>query len=130
MLKYRIGASITVEASYIMAIVFVSLALLLRFGFQLHDRVVGNAVLNEGIELSGHTEDADTDDLSARGSRRMEHTLSGRGFQIKIEKDGDGYRGTAGGSRYQREIKDKGFHPEKLMRRITLLEAFGEENEY
>lgn len=111
-----------------MAIVFVCLGLLLRYGFQLHDRVVGNAVLNEGIELLGHT-DNDAAELSARGSRRMEHTLSGKGFQVQIEADGDGFRGTAGGSRYQREMIDKGFHPEKLMRRITLLEAFGEENE-
>ena len=118
----------TVEASYIMAIVLICLAMLLRFGFQIDDRVVGNAVLNEGIELLGHTDEGDEADISARGSRRMEHTLSGRGFQIQITADGEGYRGTAGGSRYQKEIRDKGFHPERFMRKITLLEAFGEGN--
>lgn len=121
--KKRLFASLTVESSYILAIVFVSLGLLFRFGFQVHDAVVGNAVLNEGLELLGHSDEDDPEEVSARGERRMEHSLSGRGFGIEITKDGDGYSGSAGGLRYRRRMQDRGFHPEEFLRMITLFDG-------
>lgn len=122
----RFQASLTVEAAYIVGLALFCMAVLIRFGFQIHDQAVGNAVLNEGLELAGHAEEADADDLSARGSRRMSRALSGKGFRISISKDGDGFQGNAGGNRYQKHMTDKGFHPEKFLRRITLIEEMGE----
>ena len=122
----RLPASLTVEAAYVMGIVLFAMAVLLRYGFQLHDQVTGNAVLNEGIELLGHSEEPDIGALSQRGSRRMEYALSGRQFQIRLQEEGEGYSGTTGGLRYQKEIKDKGFHPERFLRQVTLLEGLGE----
>lgn len=119
-------ASLTVEAAYIVGISLFCMAFLIRFGFQIHDRAVGNAVLNEGLELAGHAETADASDLSARGSRRMRRALSGKGFQISISGYGEGFQGSAGGNRYQKQMTDKGFHPEKFLRRITLIEGMGD----
>lgn len=124
--KKRLKASLTVEAAYIISLVLLCMAVLIRFGFQIHDQAVGNAVLNEGIELAGHAAEPDTGNLSVRGSRRMEHALSGQGFQITISEYRDGFRGSAGGNRYRREMTDKGFRPEKFLRRITLIEGLGD----
>lgn len=124
--KRRLRASLTIEAAYIVGLILFCMALLIRFGFQIHDQAVGNAVLNEGLELAGHAEEADAGDLSARGSRRMSRALSGKGFQISISRDGEGFRGSAGGNRYQKHMTDRGFHPERFLRRITLIEAMGD----
>lgn len=120
-------ASFTIEAAYVTGIVIFCLAVLFRFGFLLHDAVVGTAVLNEGIERIGHSGDPDAASVSARGKSRMEHALSGREFQVQIEEYKDGFRGTAGGNRYQKELLDKGFHPEETLRKITLLEEILED---
>lgn len=119
----RAAGSLTVEASFVMGILLFSMAVLLRFSFALHDQVVGNAVLNEGMELLGHSEEDAGEDLSRRGTRRMEQALSGRGFRIELSREGTGVRGTAGGERRSTEMWDKGFHPEEFLRRVTLLEA-------
>lgn len=119
----RAAGSLTVEASFVMGILLFSMAVLLRFSFSLHDQVVGNAVLNEGMELLGHSEEDSGEDLSRRGTRRMEQGLSGRGFRIELSREGTGVRGTAGGERRSTEMRDKGFHPEEFLRRVTLLEA-------
>ena len=72
--------------------------------------------------LEDEEEDAG-EDLSRRGTRRMEQALSGRGFRIELSREGTGVRGTAGGERRSTEMRDKGFHPEEFLRRVTLLEA-------
>lgn len=118
----RARASLSVEAAYIMSFVLLCLALLIRYGFRLHDQVVGDAVVNEGIEVLGHMQGPDVSEIAERGGRRMQSALSGKGFEIRFSEYRNGFSGTGGGSRRQIIMTDKGFRPEQVLRQITLLE--------
>ena len=124
--KTEFKAGLTVEAAYVMAIVLMSVGALIRFGFRIHDEATADFVLNEGIELSGHSRDPDNLEISERGEGRMEYSMYIRDPDIRISGEGKKITGVFSSEKYTKIMTDKGFEPEKLMRMITLIEKAGD----
>lgn len=126
-----VSASFSVEASYVMAIVFLAIAFFLRAAFALHNAVLGTAVLNEAIEIQSHlpeTErEAEGDKLQGKLAKRLEGMLSEKRYQMKLKKTKDGIEGEVKGIGFHGVLRERAFQPEKMMRRITLLDPFMEQ---
>ena len=120
-------ASYTVEAALVMPVVLLSVVLVIGAGFTLHDIVLGNLTANETAELYGHLpEDGDTQAIESYGNTRLSALLSGLGCSLEIEEFRDGSRAVLSFEDGSREYEDGGSRPEKLMRRLTLLDALKE----
>lgn len=126
--RYWLQGSFTVEAAYTMAITFLAIALMLRAAFGLHDVVLGTAVLNEAVELKSHLPERGTEEeqkkIMENGERRLEDMLSQKRWHMKLKRTEDGVEGSVQGFGYHSLLRERGFHPEKLMRRLTLLDTF------
>jgi len=123
MKKKYLTASFTVEASIVTAIVIIVFAYMIRFSFDLRDSVFGNALLNEAVELYGHKSRSDDKDYESYGNERLKNSISGRNMSISIEQNKEGCIGRLYGQENIRTITDRGFSPQKTMRRITLIEG-------
>ncbi len=115
-LKYRkripaaFQASYTVEASYVMAIVILSLAVLIRAAYGQCTEITGIMRLHHMIELVRSKED----------SAEMEVSLSGMNGSV-IRKGGE-VSGAASGSAWEKEIRVAVHEPEKWMRMLTIFD--------
>ena len=119
----RADASYTIEAAAVMPLVLLILASMIACGFAMHDTVVTNFTVNEVAELYGHLpEGSDMEELSEYGNERLTALLSDTEYTINIESYKDGSKTTVTGDGTSRYHTDSGFHPETLMRKITVIE--------
>ena len=123
-----LAASFTIEAALVMPVVLFSVLLLIMAAFELHDIVIGNLTVNEAAELYGHLpENGDRERIEQYGNERLKTVLSDIGYTMKIEEYRDGSRVELEFADGQREFEDSGSRPEKMMRAMTLLDAFTED---
>ena len=109
-------------------VVLFSVLLLIMAAFELHDIVIGNLTVNEAAELYGHLpENGDRERIEQYGNERLKTVLSDIGYTMKIEEYRDGSRVELEFADGQREFEDSGSRPEKMMRAMTLLDAFTED---
>ncbi|MDO4961284.1 MAG: hypothetical protein Q4E57_05450 [Eubacteriales bacterium] len=125
MKKKNLPASFTIEASLVMPIALFSIALIISAGFRLHDIVIGNLVVNEAAELYGHLpENGDGGSIEAYGNSRLMNVLADTNYSMTIEDYKEGCRVELSFDGGGREYEDAGSRPEKMMRKLTLIEAF------
>lgn len=127
--KRRLQGSFTVEAAYIMALVFLVTAVIIRQAGRLHDETAGAMVLHEGVEKSRHEKQEDPDKIARKGEENMGLLLSFPLYQMSLEKRGRQIRGFGAGGDWGYSIEIEEFRPECFLRKVTLLEDLGERNE-
>lgn len=123
----RLSGALTIEAAYIMIMALLIFGGMIRYCFVSHDRVISGMVLNEVLELSGHLKEEDMEGLGAYGDERLSSLLSQKSFDLRLNEYKDGSMGSASGKDFQREMRDKGFRPHKLMRSLTMMEGLTDE---
>ncbi len=106
----RFSASYTVEASYVMAIVILSLAVLIRTAYGQCVEFTGFMRLHYMVEFVRSRE--------AETEKKL--SLSGGGGSVQ-RKD-DEVSGTAVGDGWEKEIEASVHEPEKLMRMLTVFD--------
>ena len=127
--KPRLRGSLTVEAAYIASILLISLGLMIHLTFDVHDRILGDMVLNEAIELYGHSyigefeKEDEREAIAASGNERLGQLLSSSGFELELSGYRDGSLGEIKSGAYGKTMRDKGFKPHELMRKLTLIEV-------
>ena len=126
---HELKGSLTVEAAYVIAVVLMSLAGLMKFSFKIHDEVSANFVMNEGMEIAGHSRNPDLLSISESGNERLEYALYLRDSKLGLEGEGKKLSAKFTSEEYTKLMSDKGFEPEKLMRMITLIEKADDGNE-
>lgn len=115
-------ASYTVEATLIMGISLFLIGSLLTGAFNVHSEVVGNMILQEAMEQTGHIEDGQTADyfISAANKDLKAYFWCGN-EEIDIMENGQRLNGSVMGKQ-NGHISLKKFDPEKFLR---LLRAVG-----
>lgn len=111
------------EASLIMPIVLLVLALLVISSWKAHDIIFENMTANEAVELYGHMQQKDEAMIEELGRDRLSHTLTQNRTELYIGRYLDGSRAVLRTLKGERRLTDSGFRPEKIMRAITLTEA-------
>ena len=120
---HGLRASFTVEASLVMPVILFSIVFLIMAGFELHDIVLGNLVANEAAELYGHLPgEKDEVLLEDYGNQRLGAVLSQIRYSLELEQYKDGSRVRLDFGEGTRVYEDEGSRPEKLMRKLTLVE--------
>lgn len=107
-------ASFTVEASYVMTIVLLSLAFLIRTAYKECREVTGIMRLHHMVEFARCREDETPGEFSFQ-------TVRG-----SVLKKGDKVYGTAVGENWQKEIESGIFEPESRMRMLTVFDNLAE----
>jgi len=126
--EIKLRGSMTIEASLVMPVVLISIVAMIVAGFKLHDIVIGNMTANEAAELYNHLpeEAMDAAAIESYGEARLANTLSGMGYSINIEEYKEGSRVRLSTEKDERVYEDAGSRPEKLMRKLTLVDAFAD----
>lgn len=92
----RLEGSYTIEAVYVMAVVFWVLAGIIQYSFRIHDQTKSHMTLQTSLEMERQTSDkSEVAGITKIGNRSL-------------------------------NIVMKPFHPEDFMRKCTLLEVFEE----
>lgn len=122
----RLKASMTIEASVVVPISLMAIVSMTVLGFKMHDIVIGNMTANEAAELYNHLPEdrKQSEDIENYGETRLQAVLSGMGYTLDIEEYKEGSRVRLGTDDGERIYEDGGSRPEKLMRKLTLIDAF------
>ncbi len=122
----RLKASMTIEASVVVPIALMAIVSMIVLGFKMHDIVIGNMAANEAAELYNHLPEdrKQAEDIEGYGETRLQAVLSGMGYTLDIEEYKEGSRVRLGDGENERIYEDGGSRPEKLMRQLTLIDAF------
>lgn len=116
----------TIEAAVIVPVALIAILSMTVMGLKLHDKVIGNMTANEAAELYNHLPEdiRDADNIEGYGETRLQSVLSGMNYTLDIEAYKEGSRVHLGSGTDERIYEDAGSRPEKLMRKLTLTDAF------
>lgn len=121
--------SLTVEAAWIMAVVLLAAACMIRTAGRLHDTTKGAMILHEMTEKYRHEKELLAEDGAGDLQDRGDLWMSFQEFALDIEEKGKWRQGKAEGGDWEHRIQMEVFRPETFLRRITLIEDLGEEDE-
>lgn len=104
--------SYAVEASVVMAVILLALAVLIQTAFRQCRQVTGMMRMHQMVELLRHGEEDSADTL----------TVGGSAYRIEAGRSGSRAEGTLTGDGWSRGIRQGVFEPEAFMRMLTLIE--------
>ena len=124
----RFCGSFTLEAAWIMAMVFVSISVIMGQAGRIHDETAGAMVLHEAVEKGRHEKTEEPKTVVEVCQEYLGLLLSFPSFHISLDEEGGAYQGRGAGGSWEKTIQAEAFRPERFLRRITLLEGLGENN--
>lgn len=126
-----LSAVMTIEAAVIVPTALIAILSLTMLGLKLHDIVIGNMTANEAAELYNYLPEdiRDAGNIESYGETRLQSVLSGMNYTLDIEEYKEGSRVHLGSESNERIYEDAGSRPEKLMRKLTLTDAFRAEGD-
>lgn len=120
--------SYTVEASLVMSLTLILIAVLLNGVFDVHCRVVGNFILQEALERcvfpasEEETEDRVREEIQTQMQSRLRGFFACGQVKLKLGEAGRNKNGSVGNSVFT-EISVKEYEPENTMRLWAVLHA-------
>lgn len=127
-MKREVSASYTVEASFVMAIVFFFIAALLNGVFEVHGRITGRFVLQEAMERCLYREEPSlrgdgmtVEEISSRAGQRLRGFFRCGDAVLTIREEGGDLDGMVK-SRTETGISLRGQDPERAIRMLTVVE--------
>ncbi len=124
--REALSAVMTLEAAVIVPVTLIAVLSMTALGLKLHDIVIGNMTANEASELYNHLPDdiRDVDTIESYGESRLGNVLTDMKYSLDIEEYKEGSRVHLLSEGGERVYEDAGSRPEKLMRKLTLTDAF------
>lgn len=109
--RYGLHASYTVEASYIMSIVLLSMSLLVRSAYVNCRQETGIMRLHHMVEWMRGQEENQASEISSAA------------WQGKVKRNGAKVEGDVHGVGWQKEISAEAHEPENMMRMLTVFDG-------
>lgn len=103
-----------------MAVVVLTVASIIQFGYQLRGRTAAGAMLQEAVEVARHEKQLEVENV--------ERLFSGTSVNVALRENSGTLEGRARFGRWELEIEGHRFQPETFLRKVTLLEQLGEDN--
>ena len=121
-----LSAVMTIEAAVIVPAALIAVLSMTAVGLKLHDIVIGNMTANEAAELYNHLPEdiRDAETIESYGKTRLGSVLTDMKYSLDIEEYKEGSRVHLLSEDDERVYEDAGSRPEKLMRKLTLTDAF------
>lgn len=114
----RLSGSYTVEAAWVMAVVVLTVASIIQFGYRLRGQTTAGLILQEAVEVARHEKQLAIKDV--------ERLFAGTSVTVALDENGGAVEGKAKFGRWELEIEGHKFRPESFLRKVTLLEQLGE----
>lgn len=126
----RLQASFTIEAAYVMAVVFMCIVTAINFAYGQRDKVLGGFVAHEVLEAASHIEqkfDEDGNDIDAVTAYAIDR-LSGigglSGSIVEIDRSQIDIKVNMTSASTQNDLSSKVFNPEGWMRKESVVRDF------
>ena len=118
----RIPAMFTIEAAFVLGIVFMSLALLIRYAYAEHDKVTGTMILEEMVIRARREEDDSETYFEDMGDQLGNPRLWFDEYEVDISRERDMVSGKASSGEWEKEIEVDIFQPSTYLRQKEFLE--------
>ncbi len=121
----RFRASFTVEATMVLSVVFMTLALMIRYAYMGYDRVTGTMILAETVINARENRDDECSDtyFEEVGKCLGNPRLWMGEYMIEIETNTKGTAGKASTDEWSQEIEIKAFRPDDFLRQVDGLKS-------
>ena len=127
----RIPAMFTIEAAFVLGIVFMSLALLIRYAYAEHDKVTGTMILEEMVIRTRREEEDSETYFETMGEQQGNPRLWFDEYKVDISRERDMVSGKASSGEWEKEIEVDIFQPSTYLRKKEFLEeALKDREEY
>ena len=118
----RIPAMFTIEAAFVLGIIFMTLALLIQYAYTEHDKVTGTMILEEMVIRTGREEDDSETYFENMGEQLGNPRLWFDEYEIDISRGRDMVSGKASSGEWEKEIEIDVFQPSTYLRQKEFLE--------
>lgn len=116
-IRKRLKASYTIEAAYVMAILFLSLSVMILSAYRVHDKTTGAMAVQESVEKLRHMEDREKDhDVKVKTVYLRDE------YEIQTKAAGKNIIGKGKGASWKLEIQTKRYEPEGFLRLFSIAE--------
>lgn len=123
----RLHASFTVEATFILSVVLMTMAFVIKSAYVSHDQITGIMILEETVEkMRCAWEKEEISGLARDGELLGNPRLWLGAYQIQLDEEGKKAKGRASAGEWSGEIEMAKFQPGQFLRRYQALKAIGE----
>ena len=128
-MEKHLKGSFTVEAAGVMAVILFGIGTVITEAGRIHDQVSGAMTVHEAAEKARHEKNMDLGEMEAFFQRNKGLRLRMEGDRLSLGKEGKWIRATGRAENWEKEVRLRRFRPETFLRKITLIEKLGEEDE-
>lgn len=112
----RAPASFTIEAAYVMAIVFTALSAVILGAYRIHDKTAAAMALQESIRMEEYREK----DWGQERFHEVQKVYLKDEYHIEVKAEGKTIVGTGAGKGWRIEIQKDMYEPEGFLRLISI----------
>ena len=125
----QVSGSFAVEATMVMSVVLITIALLIQHVYTTHDMVTGTMILQEMLENTRTSGDERFSEeyFEQTGERLGNPRLWLGEYQLEIEMNDNQVIGVASAGEWEQEIQINTFRPGRFLRRCDAVAEIGEE---
>lgn len=128
MKKYLKG-SFTLEAAGVMAVILFGTGTIITEAGRIHDQVSEAMTVHEAAEKVCHEKNMDLGEAEAFFHRNRGLRLRMKDDRLSLREEGKWICAAGRAENWEKEIRIRRFRPETFLRKITLIEKLGEEDE-
>ena len=118
----RFPALFTIEATLVLGVVFMSIALLIQYAYTEHDKVTGTMILEEMLIRTGREGKGSGSHYEDIGEQLSNPRLWFDEYEIDISMERDRVSGKASSEKWDKEIEMDVFQPSTYLRKKEFLE--------
>lgn len=128
-MKKHLKGSFTLEAAGVMAVILFGIGTIITEAGRIHDQISGAMTVHEAAEKVCHEKNMDLGEAEAFFQRNRGLRLRMKDDRISLRKEGKWICASGRAENWEKEIRLRHFRPETFLRKITLIEKLGEEDE-
>ena len=114
----RLRASFTIEATLVLGVVFMSIAVVIQYAYTEHDKVTGNMILQEMlVRARADLQEEHSEDYFEEMGRQLGNPRLWMGeYEIEISRERNTVTGKASAGEWNKEIEIELFQPSAFLR--------------
>lgn len=124
-----VKGSFTLEAAGVMAVILFGIGTVITEAGRIHDQVSAGMTVHEAAEKVRHEKEMDLREAEEFFQRNKGLRLHMKDDRISLRKEGKWIHAAGRAEGWGKEIRIRRFRPETFLRKITLIEKLGEEDE-
>lgn len=121
--------SFTLEAAGVMAVILFGIGTIIAEAGRIHDQVSGAMAVHEAAEKVRHEKNMDLGEAEAFFQRNKGLRLHMEDDRYSLREEGKWICAAGRAENWEKAIRIRRFRPETFLRKITLVEELGEQDE-